>query len=31
VGSIWRRRRLQHVEHTAPAVAREAAQPIDRP
>ena len=30
VGSIWRRRRLRHVEHTAPSTAGEAAQPIDR-
>jgi YjbE family integral membrane protein len=30
-GSIWRRRRLRHVEHTAQSMAGEAAQPIDRP
>jgi YjbE family integral membrane protein len=30
-GSIWRRRRLRHVEHAAQSMAGEAAQPIDRP
>jgi len=30
-GSIWRRRKLRHVEHAAQSMAGEAAQPIDRP
>jgi len=29
-GSIWRRRKLRHVEHAAQSMAGEAAQPIDR-
>jgi predicted tellurium resistance membrane protein TerC len=31
LGSIWRKRKLQQVEHLALPVVAEAAQPIDRP